>query len=270
MERRDFLKLIAATAATSFLSGCIGKKFPTAPLLPEEGDGDEGFRVSSGGPFDYNPDNSICAPHHNTVTLPHQNALPAAINPPKHKRRARRRTARPAEQHQNLTAISRNRWHARKCKTNKVCLMNGVERVTVHHEGNPKPNYDSNSSQVARSLRQIQRAHFKMMGAADIAYHFIIDRQGMIWQGREMKYQGAHTKGNNAHNIGIMCLGNFNLQRPSMAQLNSLEQLCATVLAGYGIPPSKLYGHRELRSTACPGKHLFPFVKSMRYKFSCA
>ncbi|MBP5233431.1 MAG: N-acetylmuramoyl-L-alanine amidase [Planctomycetes bacterium] len=142
--------------------------------------------------------------------------------------------------------------------------MGGYDRITVHHEGNATPNYDSSVTAVAACLRRIQSEHCKRMGAGDIGYHFIIDRQGMIWQGRELCYQGAHVKSNNSNNIGIMCLGNFEIQQPTQAQVNTLASLCRALMAGYHIPANRLYGHRELRSTACPGRNLFPQLVNIR------
>jgi hypothetical protein len=42
----------------------------------------------------------------------------------------------------------------------------------------------------------------------DIGYHYIVDRSGAIWQGRRIRYQGAHARGSaNNGNIGIVLLG---------------------------------------------------------------
>ncbi len=261
MERRDFVKLAAAALSAGFLSGCAGKVLGPSPLLPPNcGEEDDGIQVMSGGPFDYNTPSTDGLQHHNGVM----------INPEEIRKRSCPSPQPQLPQTHSLQAVSRKRWHAQNSKMSRMHPMGTIERVTIHHEGNPQPNFDSTPGQVARSLRQIQNAHFRIMAAGDIAYHFIIDRQGLIWQGRELCYQGAHSKGNNSHNVGIMCLGNFDLQRPTGAQLSSLESLCSAMLQGYGIPPSRLYGHRELRQTACPGNNLYPYVKDMRSKFKRA
>ncbi|GHV21350.1 hypothetical protein AGMMS49959_10350 [Planctomycetales bacterium] len=165
---------------------------------------------------------------------------------------------------QAISAVSRKQWHANEPLAGKMTTMNGCNRITIHHEGNPKPNNDGNPTAVAASLRGIQKAHCQSMDAGDIGYHFIIDRQGLIWQGRDLRYQGAHVKSNNSHNIGIMCLGNFELQQPTQAQLNALGKLSRALSKGYRIPPNQIFAHRELRSTACPGKNLYAYVQTIR------
>ena len=134
--------------------------------------------------------------------------------------------------------------------------MNGVSRITVHHEGNPKPNNDVGAAQVAETLRLIQQEHRSRMNAADIGYHFIIDRSGRIWQGRDEAYQGAHVSGQNANNLGILLLGNYDVQQPTAAQLASLDRLLRHVMRAYQVPKSRVYCHGELANTRCPGVNL--------------
>lgn len=251
MDRRDFLQLIGGGAVLGILAGCSGR-------APVSGWRDEGIHVLSGGPFDYT---SPEPQQKNEVFLVPKNRTPQTPEraaPPLRKYPLRAENSGP------ITALSRNRWQAQSPRTARLNPMGGVNRITVHHEGNPKPNYDVTPAQVAASLRNIQAAHFRTLKAGDIGYHYIIDRQGMVWQGRDIRYQGAHSSGANSHNVGIMCLGNFNLQRPTGMQIAALERLTMALAGGYGVPPSRIYGHRELKSTACPGKYLFDHVRRIR------
>ena len=255
MDRRDFLKICGSVVALGGLTGCGRSVENTISAAYREKirNGD----ILSGGPFpkhdqhirgrkrSFVPSTGV-SPTRNEVSLECAAPTPVAA-----------RTGR-------IQAYSRNKWNARPIIASRLRPMNGVERITVHHEGNPKPNFAVSPRDVERSLRKIQKVHFKVLGAGDIAYHYIIDRAGRIWQGRDIRFQGAHAKHNNSHNIGIMCLGNFELQEPSGLQVASLEALCRGLMMGYDIPPQKLYGHRELKSTACPGRNLFPYVKKIR------
>ena len=163
-----------------------------------------------------------------------------------------------------ISANSRNSWGASAATPAKMKLMNGVTRITVHHEGSAKPNNDSSPAAVATTLRLIQSQHRQRMGAGDIGYHFIIDRTGAIWQGRDWNYQGAHSSGANPNNLGIMLLGNFEIQQPTSAQISSLTKLTASLCRKFGVPRSKIYGHNDLCNTKCPGKTLKPYVVAMR------
>lgn len=164
-----------------------------------------------------------------------------------------------------VSAVSRNSWGATAAVPAKMKAMNGVKRITVHHEGSAKPNNDTTPAQVAGTLRLIQSQHRKRMGAGDIGYHFIIDRTGTIWQGRDSRYQGAHTSGANSNNLGVMLLGNFEIQQPTLQQIQSLNNLVSSLVRLHGLNPrTDIYGHSDFCNTQCPGKHLKVHVQTMR------
>ncbi len=258
MDRRDFIKFCGSVIALGALAGCSksndGSEM-SAAYKERLCNGD----ILSGGPFpdhDYTSGGKVrrytprthTAVRRNEVNL--QNAGISGVQP--------------AQNSGHIQAYSRTKWHAKPIIASRMKPMNGVERITVHHEGNPQPDFSNSVAEVQKELYKIQKTHFKVLRAGDIAYHYIIDRAGRVWQGRDIRYQGAHAKHNNSHNIGIMCLGNFEIQEPTGSQVACLEQLCRALMTGYDIPANKLYGHRELRSTVCPGKNLFPYVKKIR------
>ena len=88
-----------------------------------------------------------------------------------------------------------------------------------------------------------------------------IDPTGKVWQGRSLDWQGAHAYGaNNVGNIGICLLGNFVQERPDPRALHSLEELIDALCARHGISRSRIYGHRQLHPTQCPGDPLMAWV----------
>ena len=103
--------------------------------------------------------------------------------------------------------------------------MNGVSRLTVHHSGDGKPFLATSTADTIRHLQLVRQAHLRR-GMVDIAYHFAVDRAGRVWQLRSLLYEGQHVRPSanrkifwNEHNIGIVTLGDFNLQSPTPAQL---------------------------------------------------
>jgi len=79
---------------------------------------------------------------------------------------------------------------------------------------------------------------------------------------------GAHcggTAGNwaNKDAIGICLVGNFNRTVPTARQMRSLVKLVRFLQSRYGIPKSRVYGHRTTpgaHKTDCPGKR-FPMAR---------
>ncbi len=135
-------------------------------------------------------------------------------------------------------------------------------RITIHHEGN-KAHSTRAMPEVIRDLRLDQAAH-RRLGYGDIGYHFMIDYTGRVWEGRALKYQGAHVSSRNPGNIGIVLLGNFEKQTPSDAQKASLVKLVAELRKFYGIGRRRVYGHRDLDTTLCPGRRLYAFLPALK------
>ncbi len=193
--------------------------------------------------------------------------------PPGGERNARRELEHPERRESSpkartLYVLSRGTWGASPTRAN-VDRMQTVRRITVHHTAGPCF-WDDSASGAAREIKNIQSYHQNSRGWADIGYHFLIDRSGNIWQGRHLRYQGAHATGVlNQGNIGIALLGNFCIQKPTRAQLESLAALLEKLCAAYGLSARDVYTHGELarfanRSTSCPGPHLANVVEAIR------
>ena len=56
------------------------------------------------------------------------------------------------------------------------------------------------------NVNDLRRWH-KAQGWKDVGYHFVITLDGTIEQGRALEEIGSHTKGHNAHSIGICYIG---------------------------------------------------------------
>jgi hypothetical protein len=175
-------------------------------------------------------------------------------------------SAAPAVEPVPTGVVPRSDWtRAGVARPSEINPMNGVSRITVHHDGLP-PVALRSAADVARRLEQIRVGHISRRPEpfADIGYHFVIDPMGRVWEGRSVRYQGAHVKDNNEHNLGILVLGNFNEQRPSPQALASLDRFVAQQMARYNVPLGRVYTHQELRPTACPGHSLQAYMLQTR------
>lgn len=162
-----------------------------------------------------------------------------------------------------VMAISRSQWAKARPIQKRMQAMGRIKRITVHHEG-WTPVWFSDQASTARRLEAIRCSHLKRLRAGDIGYHLVIDRAGKNWQGRDLAYQGAHVRDHNVHNIGIMVLGNFDLQRPSDVQMSALRATVAKLMYQYEIPTKQVFTHQEFNVTSCPGKALQNLVVAMR------
>lgn len=82
---------------------------------------------------------------------------------------------------------------------------------------------------------------------------------------------GAHCKtpdnSVNERGIGICLIGNFDKTNPTPKQMQALAKLVKYLQKRYGIPKSRIYGHKDVRGanpTRCPGSKFSMYkLKSM-------
>lgn len=165
-----------------------------------------------------------------------------------------------------LTIQRRGAWQAKRENQRNLDRMQQPRRVTIHHSAML---FRSTASRAAATqIKQIQREHMNNRGYGDIGYHFLIDPSGRIWEGRQLRWQGAHASGtNNIANIGICLLGNFirerNGQGPTRSQIRSMEQLVVSLMQHYRMRTDALFCHSDFKSTACPGPRMAPIVRQL-------
>ena len=105
------------------------------------------------------------------------------------------------------------------------------------------------------STETIKDWHVNGRGWSDIGYHYVIELDGTIGQGRDLDVSGAHTKGQNARSIGVCYVGGCDEDMNPKdtlfdEQLDSMESLLKGLMDKY--PNAKLAGHNEFAAKACP------------------
>tara|TARA_R110001632_G_scaffold65040_1_gene154421 strand:- start:2671 stop:3102 length:432 start_codon:yes stop_codon:yes gene_type:complete len=108
------------------------------------------------------------------------------------------------------------------------------------------------------SVDEVRRWHLKR-GWRDIGYHFLIQRDGTVEEGRPIEQSGAHTKGHNFDSIGLAYVGGVEDKKKNgkwiakdtrtEAQKDSLIDLLCQLKDTYG---GTIHGHREFAAKSCP------------------
>jgi N-acetylmuramoyl-L-alanine amidase len=163
---------------------------------------------------------------------------------------------------EKMTFLDRSEWTSQEVKAWRMRGIGLVDRVTIHHTAGGE-DVSVKKEDVILSLQGVLAGHTER-GYGDVGYHLIIDYAGRVWAGRSLAYEGAHVKDQNERNVGIMLLGNFEIQSPSEAQIESMNLLVNLVRERYRIKKHRIYGHRDLGSSACPGEKLYAFVQQMK------
>ncbi len=109
------------------------------------------------------------------------------------------------------------------------------------------------------SMRALQDLHMQARRWADIGYHFGIDGKGEIYEGRDIRVRGASVAGYNTGTLGIVLMGNFEVEAPSHAQLVALQRLLYWLKQAYTL--THLAGHYEFNpTTVCPGSSMRAYL----------
>ena len=142
-----------------------------------------------------------------------------------------------------------------------------IKWVTIHHDGLDSPMTETSMDASAARIEWIRCGH-RGRGFSDSGYHYVSDRDGRVWEGRSLRWQGAHVSKHNEQNIGILVMGNFDIQRPSQQQLDGMQKWVSTLLKRYRLEDGRVRTHGEWpgAKTACPGKHLQAAVANIRRK----
>jgi hypothetical protein len=87
-----------------------------------------------------------------------------------------------------------------------------------------------------------------------VGYHFVITKDGTVYQTRKLSEQGAHVIGMNNKSIGVCFAGNFDLTLPTKEQMQAWYKLYGDLLRKY--PNIPTFPHRKYATKTCHGKLL--------------
>ena len=117
-----------------------------------------------------------------------------------------------------------------------------VDSIWLHCSASDKPNHDDVS--VMRNW------HVNGNGWSDVGYHYFIQKNGNIQEGRPISRIPSAQKGYNTGAIAIACHG-LKKENFTQAQMDSVIALCKAITDSY-TEKLRIRGHREVAAKACP------------------
>ncbi len=155
--------------------------------------------------------------------------------------------------------------------------------LIVHHSAG-----NNESINFAMVVNFIWDLHVNTNGWDDIGYNWLIDPNGVLYEGRPDDYQGAHFSCLNENTVGICVIGDYTSVEPSEASLSTLVNILAFEATENGIDVNaqsyhvkgdfyldNIAGHRNssgstkaCSSTVCPGDMFYPLLPNIRLRVS--
>lgn len=152
--------------------------------------------------------------------------------------------------------VPRSAWTEEPVGPNHV-LMGKVVKITIHHT-------DEHGGMDGKSdieiVRMIENFHRNQKRWAAIGYHYLVGKDGRIYEGRPVRFQGAHC-GKNENNLGISVIGDCHHNLPNAKQLKALKAFLDDQRERFSVPRSQVFGHRDIKPTICPGDQLYAWVQ---------
>lgn len=133
--------------------------------------------------------------------------------------------------------------------------MRHIDEIIIHCTATPA---DWRKGQpTSEKVAEVRRLHVNGNGWSDIGYHYLIDRDGTVAEGRPEERTGAHVKGHNTGTIGITLFGGHGgsendkfEEHFTPKQDAALRRLIADLEEKHQI--KKVTGHNEYAAKACP------------------
>jgi len=182
--------------------------------------------------------------------------------------------------------LARSAWGARPPRQHPSTTAD-LKLAIVHHSVNGNT---YSAGQVPQLLRSIQAYHQDVNGWQDIAYNFVVDRFGRVWEGRAggttNVVVGGHSQGFNTGAVGVVVLGDFRTVTVPGASVEAVAQVIAWKFALHRVDPSstvpftsagsakhpagttvtlpRIIAHRDVQATDCPGAQLYGRLGTIR------
>jgi uncharacterized protein (TIGR03437 family) len=174
-----------------------------------------------------------------------------------------------------------------ECAPREAPVFADVTHLVVHHSAGA-----NTATSWPAVIRSIWVLHVQGNGWNDIGYNFLIDPNGVIYEGRAGGdgVIGAHFSGVNTGTMGVCLLGTYSTQPPTAAAIASLSQLLTakaqrwrldpsgqTLHAASGLTLNVISGHRDAGlstrasgTTECPGNGLYTWLPEVRRTVNAA
>lgn len=155
-----------------------------------------------------------------------------------------------------MKIYSRNEWGARYKDGFSARTARNLA-VYAHHSVTKSAGPSATLAQDIATVKAIEAIGQQRFGGG-ISYTFLVTQAGRVFEGHSIGRVGAHTGGRNSTSAGICFVGNYENDQVTVAQRNAVVALLKHGRAkGWWARAAFTGGHRDVKSTACPGKNVY-------------
>lgn len=158
------------------------------------------------------------------------------------------------------------------CPPSPYPIPTQVTHLIVHHSAG-----SNQSTDWPAVVRAIWNYHVNSNGWADIGYNWLVDPEGVLYEGRGDGIKGAHFCGYNTATMGLCMIGDYTDIEPSDTAVQTLTKMLSWNVCNRQLDPLEseyhpssdqvlqhISGHRDGCNTACPGNTFYPMLDEVR------
>ncbi len=147
----------------------------------------------------------------------------------------------------------------------RLRIPHRITRVTLHHTGSPQPLRPDEDPRD--KLRGLQSWGARDRNWWDVPYHYLIDLDGRIYEGRDWRYMGeTNTTYDPEGHFLISVIGNYERQEATTAQVEAIANLMAWAITRFDVPVERIGGHYNYAQTGCPGTQLRKYLEDGTFR----
>lgn len=121
--------------------------------------------------------------------------------------------------------------------------LSQIVRFVIHHSADP-----------AGYPLKYANYHINTHGWPGIGYHFVIQKDGTIYQTNALETISYNVESYNTGTLGICLTGDYTVEKVPQAQMESLIWLLKDLSGSLGAKP--ILPHSAFKATKCPGDQI--------------
>lgn len=157
---------------------------------------------------------------------------------------------------------SRRSWGARY-DDGDLTLIGLALEVFAHHSVTTQLSPSASVADEEAEMRELEAIGQSRFGTG-ISYNALVFPSGRAYQGASWNRRGTHTGGRNSTTRSICFAGNYEVHEPTPAQIATAAAIYAEGQGKWWVASAPLRGHRDLKATACPGRHVYAKLGAIR------
>ncbi|MGF1666269.1 MAG: N-acetylmuramoyl-L-alanine amidase [Acidimicrobiia bacterium] len=152
-----------------------------------------------------------------------------------------------------VEVVAREAWGAEPARDGFG--SHDINQLTVHHSGSPASGVSG-----PQAFQGWQAYHFSL-GWPDLAYHFIVGRDGQVYEGRPYTAPGdTATDYDPSGHFLVVVEGDYRTEQLDADQFEAMARVFAWAAVEFDVSPETISGHRDHASTSCPGGNIQRFI----------